>query len=51
MAMAGDLSPLSKAESDAVARRRRGRNWAMFVVLLLLCAIFYAITWVKMTKS
>ncbi len=49
--MAGDLPPLTQAESDAVARRRRGRNWALLVVLLLLCAIFYAITVVKMTKS
>jgi hypothetical protein len=49
--VARDLAPLSQAESDAVARRRRGRNWALLVILLLLCAIFYAITWVKMTKS
>jgi hypothetical protein len=32
-------------------RRRRARNWAMLVVLLALCALFYAITIVKMTKS
>jgi len=32
-------------------RRRRARNWAMFVVLLALCALFYAITIVKMTRS
>jgi hypothetical protein len=32
-------------------RRRRVRNWAMLVVLLALCALFYAITIVKMTKS
>ena len=32
-------------------RRRRARNWAMLVVLLALCALFYAITLVKMTKS
>ena len=31
-------------------RRRRGRNWAMLVVLLALCALFYAITIVKMTQ-
>jgi hypothetical protein len=32
-------------------RRRRVRNRAMLVVLLALCALFYAITIVKMTKS
>jgi hypothetical protein len=32
-------------------RRRRARNRAMLVVLLALCALFYAITIVKMTKS
>jgi hypothetical protein len=32
-------------------RRRRARNWAMLVVLLALCALFYAITIVKMTRS
>ena len=31
-------------------RRRRARNWAMLVVLLALCALFYAITIVKMTR-
>jgi hypothetical protein len=32
-------------------RRRRVRNWAMLVVLVTLCALFYAITIVKMTKA
>jgi hypothetical protein len=32
-------------------RRRRVRNWAMLAVLVALCALFYAITIVKMTKS
>jgi hypothetical protein len=32
-------------------RRRRARNWAMLVVLLALCVLFYAVTIVKMTKS
>ena len=44
-------APLSRADSDALARRRRGRNIALLVVLLLLCVVFYALTWVKMTKS
>jgi hypothetical protein len=30
------------------ARRRRGRSWAIVIVLLGLCALFYAITIVKM---
>jgi hypothetical protein len=32
-------------------RRRRARNWAMLVVLVALCALFYAITLVKMTHA
>ncbi len=32
-------------------RRRRARNWAMLVVLVALCALFYAITIVKMTNA
>jgi hypothetical protein len=32
-------------------RRRRVRNWAMLVVLVALCVLFYAITIVKMTRS
>ena len=31
-------------------RRRRARNWAILVVLAALCALFYAITIVKMAK-
>jgi hypothetical protein len=30
------------------SRRRRGRSWAILVVLLGLCALFYAISIVKM---
>jgi hypothetical protein len=33
------------------ARRRRGRNIAMLVLLLAVCALFYAITVVKMSKG
>ncbi len=39
---------LNRAESDRTARRRRGRNWAMLIVLVGLCVLFYAITVVKM---
>lgn len=34
--------------ADDAARRRRGRSWAILIVLLGLCALFYAITIVKM---
>jgi hypothetical protein len=30
------------------ARRRRGRSWAILIALVALCALFYAITIVKM---
>jgi len=42
---------LSRAESEAVNRRRRARNWAIFIALALLCLLFYAITLVKLSKS
>jgi hypothetical protein len=41
--------PLDRAESDALARRRRGRNLAMLVALVGLAALFYAIAMVKMS--
>jgi hypothetical protein len=38
--------------SDAVlARRRRGRNLAMLLVLLALVALFYAISMVKLAQT
>lgn len=40
-------SPAVTTSADA-ARRRRGRSWAILIVLLGLCALFYAITIVKM---
>jgi hypothetical protein len=39
------------AEATEIRRRRRGRNWALIIVLIGLAALFYAITIVKMTKS
>ena len=45
------LSPLSRADSAKVARRRRGRNWAMFAALIALCGLFYAITLVKIGQG
>jgi hypothetical protein len=44
-------TPSEPSPSDAAAeaaRRRRGRSWAILIVLLGLCALFYAITIVKM---
>ena len=41
---------LSRADSAEIARRRRGRNWAIFVALAALCALFYAIAVVKMAR-
>ena len=38
-------------EADDLRRRRRGRNWAILIVLIGLCALFYAITIVKMMKA
>nr|WP_294527987.1 hypothetical protein [uncultured Rhodopila sp.] len=35
--------PVPEAE-----RRRRGRSWAIMIALIGLCALFYAITIVKM---
>jgi hypothetical protein len=42
---------LSVAESEAISRRRRGRSWAIFIALAVLCLLFYAITLVKLSKS
>ncbi len=42
-----DKAPLSVSMAE-VTRRRRGRSWAILLVLLALCALFYAITIVKM---
>lgn len=37
-----------QAPAVEAARRRRGRSWAILIVLFGLCALFYAITIVKM---
>ncbi len=41
---------LSPEQEKALARRRRGRNIALLVVLLALAALFYAISMVKMAQ-
>lgn len=43
-----DLPPrLTVEQSREIAKRRRGRNLAVLVVLLLLSALFYAIAFVR----
>jgi len=51
--MTKPLSPTRGPRTDAeeFVRRRRGRNVAMLIVLLALCALFYAISIVKMAKG
>jgi hypothetical protein len=44
------LPPMSREDSFALARRRRGRNIAMLVVLVAVAALFYAIAMVKLAK-
>ncbi len=45
------LTPLSRSESAKVARRRRGRNWALLAALVALVGLFYAITLVKISQG
>jgi hypothetical protein len=42
---------LTRDDSEILARRRRGRNWAMLIALVALCVLFYAITLVKMSHQ
>ena len=39
---------LSRDDTDALARRRRGRNIAMLIALLALSLLFYQIALVKL---
>ena len=41
-------NPLTRDETAALARRRRGRNIAMLIALLALSGLFYAIAIVKL---
>jgi len=40
--------PVPPSGAEAARRRRRGRSWAILIALFGLCALFYAITIVKM---
>jgi hypothetical protein len=42
------LPPLTREESAELGRRRRGRNWAVFLSLLALSLLFYGMAVVKM---
>ena len=46
--MVQEIHPPVIPMSAEAARRRRGRNWAILIVLAGLCGLFYAITIVKM---
>jgi hypothetical protein len=46
--MVDERSPADSVSSAEINRRRRGRSWAILLVLLGLCVLFYAITVVKM---
>jgi len=39
---------LTREQTAAVTRTRRGRNWAMLVVLVLVIVLFYALAFVKL---
>ncbi|WP_297857310.1 hypothetical protein [Elioraea sp.] len=46
----GRPESLSRDESDALARRRRARNRALFLVLLGLVGLFYALTMSRLSE-
>lgn len=43
-------SKSSLTDDSEMQRRRRGRNWAMLVVLVGIAVLFYAIAVVKMAR-
>jgi len=45
------LPPLSRVESDALARRRRSRNWVLVLVLFGVAALFFGIAIMKLTPG
>lgn len=42
---------LTRGESEAIGRQRRGRNLAMLLVLLAVGGLFYLITLVKLSHQ
>lgn len=46
-----DPGHLTRAESDAIRRRQRARNWAMLAILIALAVLFYAIAMVRVKTS
>ncbi len=44
-----EIGHLTREESMALARKRRGRNLAMLVALVAICVLFYAIAVVKLS--
>lgn len=49
-AMADPPRPTPR-QAEEMRRRRRGRNLALIAALVALCALFYAITLVKLSGS
>lgn len=45
--MNADPGHLTRAESEIVRRRQRGRNLAMLLILIALAVLFYAIAMVR----
>lgn len=45
------LPPLSRAESEALGRRRRSRNWVLVLVLFGVATLFFSIAIVKLTPG
>jgi hypothetical protein len=43
--------PLSRDDSEAIARRRRSKNLAMLAVLVGLVVLFYAISMTKLVRG
>ena len=41
----------SRQDSQEIARRRRGRNWAIFLSLAILGVLFYAIAIIKFLRQ
>jgi len=49
--MVDERRPAASEPGLEISWRRRGRSWAILLVLLALCALFYAITIVKMAHQ